>query len=292
MILLFGNFCHFSQGKLPAVKKELQLNFDYLASTIALISYAASSILYLAAFRGRSVQGAMGYAAFTGFFLATAAITVSLGYKPSGIDPFRDAGTLLTVALGIMTLFGYWGYKLRTGGAFIAPLATLILLVQFYISSPDFSNDIAGYPKKFLTAHVAFAVLGQAFAICACGVAGVYIRQQRSLKLKILDDITASPALDRLEWLLMASLWAGFILITSSLISGALYSKYWGGASGHWFKLTWSICVWLWYLVTLIGRMIFGASLKVTARLTFGGFLLLATTFFGIQGMIPGPGGR
>jgi ABC-type uncharacterized transport system permease subunit len=260
---------------------------DYLASTIGLIAYASASILYLAAFRGKSVQGLAGNAAFTLFFLATTAITISLALKPTGINPFRDAGTLLTAVLSVLTLFGHFRFKVKTVGAFIAPLATLILLIQFYVTAADSAQDIIGYPKKFLTAHVVLAVLGQSFAICACGVSGVYLRQQRSLKLKILDDLGSTPALDRLEWILKASLWAGFIFITSSLLSGALYSQYWGSASGHWIKLIWSITVWLWYLITLICRMVFGIPMRVVARLTFGGFLLLTTTFFGIQGIMP-----
>jgi ABC-type uncharacterized transport system permease subunit len=267
------------------------LGLDYFASTVGLIAYAAASILYLAAFRGESVQGRVGHTAFGLFFLATVATISSLALKPLGIDAFRDAGTLLTAVLGLLTLFGHFRLKVRTVGAFIAPLATLILLIQFYVTAAHSGQDIIGYPKKFLTAHVALAILGQAFAICACGVSGVYLRQQRTLKLKILDDSTETPALDRLEWILMASLWAGFIFITSGLLSGALYSQYWGSASGHWVKLFWSIAVWLWYLITLICRRILGFPMRVTARLTFGGFLLLSTTFFGIQGIVPPPAG-
>jgi ABC-type uncharacterized transport system permease subunit len=267
------------------------LSFDYLASTLGLIAYAAASILYLAAFKGKSIQGLAGTTAFALFFFATVSITASLATHPTGLDPFRDAGTLLTVALSALTLFGHFRFRVKTVGAFVAPLATLILLIQFYVSAAAAAQDISGYPKKFLTAHIALAILGQAFAICACGISGVYLRQQRSLKLKILDDMSGTPALDRLEWILKASLWAGFIFITSSLLSGALYSQYWGSSNGHWVKLVWSITVWLWYLITLICRMVFGMPMKVVARLTIGGFLLLATTFFGIQGILPPPQG-
>jgi ABC-type uncharacterized transport system permease subunit len=283
---------HGYTGSLGPSERRRDLTVDYIFSTIGLISYAIASLCYLIAFKGRSLGGLRGKAALGFLVVATAATIASLLARPEGIDPAHEAGPLLVALMSLLTIVGHVVYKLPTVSAFIAPLATLTLLLQLSLKSGVPPGAVSGYPKKFLMVHVTLSILGQAFAICAAGFGGVYLRQQRSLKMKLLDELSEGPALDRVEWLLQASLWVGFVFITSGLISGALFTQYWGSPEPYWNKLLWSVAVWLWYLITLSCRMVFAVPMRVIARMSFAGFLLLATMFFGIQGVIPpGQGG-
>jgi len=271
------------------------LDSAQLASSLGLIAYAISSMAYLASFseklKSNKASNTVSKTAFGLFISATVLVTASLLLRENGVDILADSGIILAELVGWVTIVAHLKFKLRTIGAFIAPLATLMLLIQFYTVSPATPVEVTGYPKTFLSVHIIMALLGEAAAIAACGFSGVYLRQQRLLKQRLLETLNSeTPALDRLEWMLKTSLWAGFIFITASLLSGAFYSHFWGGGSGQGIKIAWGIMVWGWYLVTLISRMIFDFPLKRVAKMSFVGFLLLSTTFFGIMGL-PASGG-
>jgi ABC-type uncharacterized transport system permease subunit len=268
---------------------ESFLNLSQWTSSFGLILYALASILYLASYSKKSQKSMIANLAFSSFIFATILETTSLFSKQGGVDLLQESGTLLAEIIGWFTILAHFRFNLKTIGAFIAPLITLILLVQFYTVSTMQLTEIAAYPKAFLTTHIVMGILGQAAAISACGFGGVYLRQQRLLKQKMLENLnTKTPALDRLELYLVISLWAGFIFITAGLLSGAFYSHYWGTSSGFGIKVVWAILVWAWYLIIISSRSIFSHPVHRTAKMSFIGFLLLSTTFFGIFGLPTG----
>jgi ABC-type uncharacterized transport system permease subunit len=225
--------------------------------------------------------------------------TLSGAVSSNQVQPGKSSlmdvsGILLTVAIGWLAILGHWRYGLRLIGAFVAPLATLMLLVQFFLVPVRGLGD-AGTPQALIMvkAHIALAVLGQAFAIMACGISVLFLWQQNLLKKKLLGQMSQSlPAIDRLEFLLMTSLWAGFVFLTLGLISGALFAQVDTVARQNLdIKVTWAILVWAWYLATLIARNVFSRPSKRIAQMALAGFMLLAMTYFGMGIFRPFGGG-
>ena len=133
--------------------------------------------------------------------------------------------------------------------------------------------------------HIATAVIGEAFAICACAVAILYLMQQRVIKTKQISLLTAmAPSLDKLNTALFICLWTGFLFITIGLVTGAvsviLYST--GNRPGIEWKILWAMVVWGWYLAILLAKNTFNFSGRRIAGMCLAGFLLLAICFFGL----------
>jgi ABC-type uncharacterized transport system permease subunit len=101
----------------------------------------------------------------------------------------------------------------------------------------------------------------------------------------MLDQLPDNiPAIDKLGGLLGKSLWSGFVFLTLGLLSGALYTQLNGAMQQlHLeFKVIWAICVWIWYLATLLAKNIFNRPSKRIAQMSLAGFLLLAISYFGM----------
>jgi ABC-type uncharacterized transport system permease subunit len=271
------------------------VDVTHLASNLALLGYAVASVLYLVTVPGRNASGSPAWAAraaVTVFALSTAGATVAAVTALGEHTTLDSAGYLLTALIGVLALAGHTLFRLRLVGAFVAPLATLLLLAQFFVASKHGGDSTP--TSAFIGAHVLVAVAGQAFAVMACAISVLYLWQRTLLKKKLLDQLPASlPAIDRLDFLLMTSLWTGFILITLGLLSGAAYVQLYVappelrlGA-----KVAWATLVWLWYLATLLARNVFRQPGKRVAQMSLAGFLLLAFTYFGMGFLRPMVGG-
>ncbi len=265
----------------------------HLLSNLGLLGFALASVVFLVAQqvgeRGAPESGRREgpYAAVAlGLFVAASlAVTGALaaGFREVG---FADVTSLLLAgSIGWLAILAHTVFKMRLIGAFVAPLSTLILLIRWFVAPARMTAVPEAKTNVLLAMHVIPAVLGQAFAIIACAVSVVFLWQQSLLKKKLLDQIPKNiPAIDKLERILMLSLWCGFLFITIGLLSGALYAQLNAPALGFALQLKaiWATGVWLWYLVTLLARNAFNWPSKRVAQMSLGGFVLLAITYFGM----------
>ena len=267
-----------------------------MLSNAALFAFALSSVAYLLAFQRSQAQEFFTKISFLLFFTATLAVTGAtvLSFPTAALIDL--SGLLLTASIGWLAVGGHLQFKMKPIGAFVAPLATLIMLMRVFIapSRDEWPEDLTAPAMSTLgQIHIGSAVLGQAFAIIACAISLVYLWQQNLLKKKLLDQLPAGvPAMDRLSQMLMVTLWTGFILITLGLVSGALFIQVSPvdpelrlGA-----KVSWAIVVWLWYLATLITRNVLGKPMKRIAQMSLFGLVMLALTYFGMGVFRPGIG--
>lgn len=265
-----------------------------LSSNIGLLGFALASVLYLMAVQRNNARPWAAKSAFGSFSIATAAVTTALfaTYKDSS---FTDiSGLFLAAMIGWFAIFADLRFKLKLIGTFVAPLATFILLIQFFLVPVRGSGVGATTAStSFLKLHITLAIVGMAFAIIACAISILYLWQQQLLKKKLLDQIpTNLPAMDRLDKLLMTSLWCGFGFITLGLISGAvMVQSYAHAGQGIDAKVLWAILVWVWYLATLLARNVFNRPSKRLAQMSLIGVLLLAITYFGMGFFRPLGGG-
>lgn len=227
----------------------------------------------------------LGKGAFSAFVLATIAASLAL-VTLGPLASFDGAsGYILVCSIGWLSIGWHLKFRMRMMGAFVAPLATLIMLIQLFVSPPGEASSELAAGSWLSMGHVILSVFGMAFAILACALSIFYIWYQSLLKKKLLDQIPQSfPAIDRMERMLVVSLWAGFIFITLGLMSGAIYSQLYvpRTKSGLELKVVWAITVWVWYLATLLAKNVFGKPGRRIAQMSLGGFLLLAMTLFGM----------
>ena len=280
---------------------ENTVTSDYLLTNLALVLYALASGAYLLVFQDERLKNRPSATdktnrdgknstlgsriAITLFISATLAIGAALVPVVNTSNFDRTTAVLLTLVIGILACVGQLVYRMFLIGALIAPLLTLILLIQAFLVPSAAGLGLDNETAWLISSHVVLAVVGQAFAILACVVSVIFLWQRRLLKRKIFEQIRpGGPAIDRIDRLLMASLWIGFVFLTLSLISGALYTQSHGARLDFSLevKVVWAVVCWLWYLSTLLARNVFGRSGRRIAQMSVGGFVLLATTYFGM----------
>ncbi len=249
----------------------------YSSCYTSLSLFALASVLELAVFRTtlrRNLCQRLALYAFMGGTVTLSA-TVLLFVPHSAL--------LLTMAVAWVGTAAALFFKVRAIIAFLAPLATLILLLHLLFSAGNM--PLTGTNSAMLNLHILLAICGEAFAIGACALAVLYLWQRHILKKKLLKWIGIEmPALDRIGHLLLFCLWIGFIFLTVALLTGAIYSQLHSHAlaDGLRLKITWALAVWGWYLAILISNKMRTNSPRRVARLSLGGFLLLALAFFGL----------
>jgi ABC-type uncharacterized transport system permease subunit len=209
-----------------------------------------------------------------GFLFHTAALIIQV---QAGV-PFstgKEALSFFAWAMVLLSSLVELRYKMYIMGSFVLPVAFL-----FLISAATITNEkqaIAPTLKgALLGVHTTLSLLGiVAFAIAA--VVGVmYLLQEKLLKSKqFIPLYDKLPPLDLLDQLNKTVLFCGFPLFTLGMITGALWSQYALGAfwSSNNPKQILSIFTWLFYLITLHGRMTIGWKAKKAAHLAIAGFI-------------------
>src|SRR5690606_7638515 len=110
--------------------------------------------------------------------------------------------------IGWLAIGGHLQFSMRMIGAFVAPLATLILLIQFFVTPSGTAVPEGSASTILRSAHIALAVVGMAFGIIACAVSILFLWQQNLLKKKLLDQLPRTiPAIDKLDRHLTITLW-------------------------------------------------------------------------------------
>lgn len=260
------------------------MNLYHLGVISALISLALSSGLYLHSFATHRTRDLIHRAAYACLVLAS----ILMAFNTYSAYVFNLTHTtssfVLVTFLGWITILAQLIFGVRLLGSVVAPVSTLILLLQFFFVSPHTTTLETG-PSGLMYAHILTSVLGEAFAIIAFGVAVFFLMQQRALKKKQLDRLQYTQiSISKLNQILITTIWVGFILLTAGLILGAIFWQFYfdGDRAELLGKILWAILVWLWYLSTLISRNLFNVSAKKLAWMTIAGFCLLALGLFGI----------
>ncbi len=258
--------------------------------SLSLLAFASSTILFLLGAR-RDSDGARTKPtrrlASALFVLAT--ITLALGTfgEYSGQLWAEQAGPLLVLTLAGTAIVMAWRLRNDAHGVFVAPLATLVMVVQFFFIR---TQEIYAPPHTWATLlagfHVLFAALGQGFAIYAFLLGVLYLHKQRALKRKQLSRLaaTGAPALDRVQELLLRALSWGFVLMTASLVTGAIYVDILrlSVTSALFAKIIWALSVWALYLTCLLQQRWFSRPIRETILMSMFGFFALTVTFFGM----------
>ena len=176
-----------------------------------------------------------------------------------------------------------------TLGTFTSPL--LIIFTLWSLIIPHTITPQPPILKSFwLPLHVLLSFAGNAFLALGCGVAVMYLLQERLIKKKKIKGIFRKlPALQRLDELNYLCLRLGFPLLTLGIITGSVWASYAWGAHWSWDpKETWSLITWLLFAALLHGRMNSGWRGRKASLLTIIGFVAIMFTFLGVNLLLSG----
>lgn len=226
------------------------------------------------------------------FAMHAAALSIragSLGYE--SLFPLQEGLSLIAcIAVGL-----YLAISVRTDfsvvGALAAPIAFL-----FSLSAYLFETGAGAGPEMlhsiWLPAHVVPAFIGYAIFTVAFCLSITYLVQERQLKFRRKGDLFRRlPPLETLDKLNYRFITWGFALFTIGLLTGSLLAKETWGSLWSWEPVqVWSLITWL-LCAALVQARTIGWRGRRAALLTILAFILLVTSFVGVNLVFPGKHG-
>jgi cytochrome c-type biogenesis protein CcsB len=181
----------------------------------------------------------------------------------------------------------------RTGNSvnaiFVLPLVVVLLGFAKFID-----NAVRPLPpalrSSWLGFHVTTCFLGYACFVLAFCFAVLYLWQERELKSRKVDRFFFRlPSVGLLDSLGYKTVAFGFVFLSLGLISGSVWAQRAWGSFWSWDpKETWSLILWLVYLVYLHGRASRGWKGRKGAYLAVAGFIIMLFTYLGVAFLLPG----
>jgi ABC-type uncharacterized transport system permease subunit len=169
---------------------------------------------------------------------------------------------------------------IETVGAVVFPIAAIAASID-YISGVPQASTVTG-PWQ-INLHVVVALMAYAALSIAAVVAVMLAVQETALRQRrISTTMRVFPPLTLVEGLLFQLIGAGFIGLTLTLVTGALFVEdLFAQHLAH--KTVLSIAAWVVFGTLLFGRWRWGWRGRSAARLTLAGMALLILAFLGTK---------
>ncbi len=256
-------------------------------SLLAAALYVLAGVLLLQRLRSAPQPPDTSQRAVLAIAVAASLIHAWLLYASAvGADQFNaalpTAISLAAWAIVLLFLLATAAGPAFSLGVFVLPGAALAVLAGWLMPARDYL--ISGVTPA-AAAHMIIAVLAYAFLALAVAQALVLALQDHQLHQRHpLPLLRALPPLESMETLLFRLIWAGFVLLSVTVVSGGLFSEELFGRplvfSHH---VVLSILAWLIFAMLLAGRRLFGWRGPSAIRWTLAGFALLALGYFGTR---------
>ena len=271
------------------------MSINILLFNVTLLLYLVATILLLVEVSSRHLKtaGAARWILWGGFVCHCAALLlrfIEVGHTP--VSSLYESLSFFAWALvGAFILFDL-RYRLAVLGAFVCPLAVVLMLVGSAVIiggvEPQQANPILS--SKWFPVHVTFAFLGYAVFGIAFAAGIMYLLQERMLKSKRFSALYYKlPSLDTLDSINYKCLSFGFPLMTLGIITGAVWANSaWGGYWRWDPKETWALITWFWYAALLHGRLSIGWRGRRAAIFAIIGFVALVFSFLGVNLLLDG----
>lgn len=183
-----------------------------------------------------------------------------------------------------LTVLIYWlgnfHYRLDGLQSLVLPVAAAAALL------PAVFPSLKPLPNTHLTAfkfHLLIAMLAYSlFTIASLHVLLMALLERRLHDGTLPRALRGLPPLLAMEALLFRIIWAGFILLTLTLVSGVVYSEeLFGKAAKFNHKTVFGIVSWVIFAALLAGRHVYGWRGRIAVRWTLAGFLALVLAYIG-----------
>ncbi len=183
-----------------------------------------------------------------------------------------------------LTALIYWlssfFYRLEGLQTLVAPVAAVAVLLPLAFPSlrPLANTELPAFKAHILVAMLAYSLLTIA-ALHALLMAVVERRLHHPTMPTVLTNL---PPLLAMEKLLFRVIWAGFILLTLTLISGVMFSEeVFGQPLKFTHKTLFGFVSWGVFAALLTGRQLYGWRGRIAIRWTLTGFSILLLAYIG-----------
>ncbi|TDI77990.1 MAG: cytochrome C biogenesis protein [Betaproteobacteria bacterium] len=183
-----------------------------------------------------------------------------------------------------LTALVYWlssfFYRLEVLQTLVAPIAAVAVLLPLLFPS---LRPLANTEFPAFTAHILIAMMAYSLLTIAALHALLMAVVERRLHNPSMSSVQVNlPPLLDMEELLFRIIWVGFILLTLTLISGAVFSE---EVFGQPIKLThktlFGFISWGVFAALLTGRKLYGWRGRIAIRWTLIGFVILLLAYLG-----------
>jgi len=253
--------------------------------TATLLYISSGFILFRQLIRGRDIATSKTPV----LILSVAAVLVHGGIIYAGMlhhDQWdlgiTSAFSIIAFAVaGVFTGIAIWR-PIENLGVAVMPAAAISVLGAWLWPT---GTQAQVNPSAPFTLHLIVAVMAYAFLTLAVIEALLLNLQENRLRQREPGRLLkALPPIQTMEKLLFLFAGVGFILLTLTLISGAVYNKFLLGVSltfNHHTVLT--IIAWVIFGVLMVGHFRFGWRGRYAAHWTIGGFVVLVLAYFGTK---------
>lgn len=183
----------------------------------------------------------------------------------------------LTVAI---YWIGNFFYRLDGLQALVLPLAAAAALLPALMPEPPAlpNTELAVFKVHLLIAMLAYSF----FTIASLHVALMALVEKRLHAGSLTRVFQKLPPLLTMEAMLFRIIWAGFILLTATLVSGVVFSEeLFGKAAPFNHKTVFGFVSWLIFAALLAGRHVYGWRGRMAVRWTLAGFATLVLAYIG-----------
>jgi ABC-type uncharacterized transport system permease subunit len=203
--------------------------------------------------------------------------------SPDGLDlSIANAFSLVAgLAAGLAAISGLLT-TLPVTVPIVLPVAAVAVLTPLFVDSP---HRFAFSGAPWAAAHVAVALVAYSLFLVAALQALVLMGLERRLHRRVPDpEAAALPSLLTLERYMFRLVIAGFVLLTVTLVSGALFSEQvFGRPVTLTHKNIFSVAGWLTFAVLLWGRWRYGWRGRRALRWIVAGTALLFLAYLGYK---------
>ena len=189
---------------------------------------------------------------------------------------------LISAMLVVLFLLGGLLMPIRRLGILVFPLTILSLLFAFLWGNQETPLDNR---SVLFSAHIIVSLLAYCLLTIATIQALLYVYQERQIKKRANPAmLMALPPLQTMELLLFRLIGVGFIVLSLTLISGAVFSQQ---IFGHAFEFKHHTILamlgWLVFAILLFKRIKHGLRGSSAVIWTISGFLLIQLGYFGTK---------
>lgn len=183
-----------------------------------------------------------------------------------------------------LTVLIYWlgslVYRLEGLQALIMPVAAVAALLPALLPSakplPD--TELLAFKLHLVMSMAAYSL----FTIASLHVLLMAMLERRLHLGALPAGLRRLPPLLTMETLLFRIIWAGFVMLTLTLVSGVFFSEeVFGKAARFNHKTVFGFVSWIVFAALLLGRHFRGWRGRVAVRWTLAGFLLLVLAYLG-----------
>jgi len=199
--------------------------------------------------------------------------------RPDGLElGFFKVASLFFFVINLLVLLSSLRKPLHNLFIFLMPMSVLGLIVSEYFDSPLTAVSAL---SSGIVIHILLSILAYSLLTIASIQALLLAHQNKQLKAKHFHGVMGvMPPLQTMESLLFDIVRAGFLFLTLSILTGAIYIEdIFEQKLSH--KTVFSVLSWIIYAGLLAGHQIYGWRGASATRWVLVGFAALMLAYFG-----------